>query len=176
MHGGRWKRVMARFDTLFQKAGRGFLSTEAWRFVGHKYLLWMLITSPLFVMWMYGSINESTHLPKFLADFFASLFNIGWVLVVPIVSTILIAGLFCLLGANKWQKVALDDARRTPGTVSAIWFWTGMFFTALGPQSKLAGFDLIVLSIFSLAIHFFFWAITENDREKQQHQVDQHHP
>ena len=52
MHGGRWKRVMARFDTLFQKAGRSFLSTETWRFVGHKYLLWMLITSPLFVMWI----------------------------------------------------------------------------------------------------------------------------
>lgn len=102
-------------------------------------------------------------------DFLSSITNIGWILGVPILSSIIVGGLFCLIGANDLRRVAIDDARMAPGTVAAIWLFLGIFFILLRiPESAGAAFVLTIGSDVLVLIHFAFWGLAEGVKHEQQ--------
>lgn len=135
-----FERLQKRFEDIVTQCWSGFFLPAAWRFIAHKVILWAAISSPLFIAEAYGLITATSAVPKFLSDFLSSATNLGWVLGVPIISSIIVGGLFCLIGANELKRVAIDDARRAPGTVAAIWFFLGVFFASLAsPEGIAAG-------------------------------------
>ncbi|MDD2749422.1 hypothetical protein [Acidithiobacillus thiooxidans] len=133
--------------------------------------------SPLYVAEAYGAVTATSPVPKFLSDFLLSVTNIGWILGVPILSSILVGGLFCLIGADKLKRVAIDDARRAPGTVSAIWFFLGVFFMTIGiPSAIHIAHALIIMAVFVGGLHFAFWGITEQHSNSNGNNQTNHRP
>ena len=159
-------------DPIWTFLKEAFTALDPWRLLALKYVLWMLISSPLFILIQYGRITERTPLPKFLRDFLESIFNVGWILAIPMVAAVFVAGLFCLLNADKMKSLALGEVRRVLPTISAIWFWTGAFFVAVGNASRNIGWVIISTSIFIGATHFLVWDLIKRNT-KQKHKAEQ---
>ena len=152
------KVIKARSLKVLNRAKSGFDEISAWRFLFHKFLLWVVISSPLFVFKYYGEIPVKGHAPKFLSNFLSSATNVAWVLIMPIVSSIIVAGFLCLISEKEIEKIAIDDAKRVPATVASIWFFIGVFLITLGNfGSFMVGFYAIMTALVFAIAHFMFW-------------------